>query len=60
MKVLSEYMQPDTAGFDIRIEHDEVKNLWEVMFQDKSVGVYQTQGEAATRADYFRENYSVE
>ena len=30
------------------------------MFQDKSVGVYQTQDEAATRADYFRENYSVE
>ena len=57
MKVLSEYMQPDTAGFDIRIEHDEVKNLWEVMFQDKSVGVYQTQGEAATRADYFTKSW---
>ena len=38
MEVLSEYMQPNSAGFNIRIEHDEVKNLWEVMFQDKSVG----------------------
>tara|TARA_B100000780_G_C21003495_1_gene401544 strand:+ start:54 stop:233 length:180 start_codon:yes stop_codon:yes gene_type:complete len=56
MEILSEYMQPNKKDIVVGIEHDEMKNLWEVKFQDESVGFYKTQAEAAARADYFRQN----